>query len=126
MSVIPGSGAGAEQLTLFIQRVERLEEEKVTGDERLQRDLQLADDVHAEQRQAKDEGRRRALLDGYVLHLPIQKPTLRSNVHGRHRQHRKVRERRDAERVRLHDRRERPSVFQQAPCSWMSVQSPAL
>ena len=28
MSVIPGSGAGAEQLTLFIQRVERLEEEK--------------------------------------------------------------------------------------------------
>ena len=28
MSVIPGSGAGAEQLTLFIQRIERLEEEK--------------------------------------------------------------------------------------------------
>ena len=28
MSVIPGSGAGAEQLTQFIQRIERLEEEK--------------------------------------------------------------------------------------------------
>ncbi len=28
MSVIPGIGAGADQLTLFIERVERLEEEK--------------------------------------------------------------------------------------------------
>ena len=28
MSVIPGSGAGAEQLTQFIERIERLEEEK--------------------------------------------------------------------------------------------------
>ena len=28
MSVIPGSGAGAEQLTRFIERIERLEEEK--------------------------------------------------------------------------------------------------
>ena len=28
MSVIPGSGAGAEQLTQFIKRIERLEEEK--------------------------------------------------------------------------------------------------
>ena len=28
MSVIPGSGAGAEQLTHFIERIERLEEEK--------------------------------------------------------------------------------------------------
>lgn len=28
MSVIPESGAGAEQLTQFIERVERLEEEK--------------------------------------------------------------------------------------------------
>ena len=28
MSVIPGSGAGAEQLTKFIERIERLEEEK--------------------------------------------------------------------------------------------------
>ena len=28
MSVTPGSGAGAEQLTQFIERIERLEEEK--------------------------------------------------------------------------------------------------
>ena len=28
MSIIPGSGAGAEQLTQFIERIERLEEEK--------------------------------------------------------------------------------------------------
>ena len=28
MSIIPGSGAGAEQLTQFIERVEQLEEEK--------------------------------------------------------------------------------------------------
>ena len=28
MSVIPGSGAGAQQLTQFIERIERLEEEK--------------------------------------------------------------------------------------------------
>ena len=28
MSVIPGSGAGGEQLTHFIERIERLEEEK--------------------------------------------------------------------------------------------------
>ena len=28
MSVIPGSGAGAERLTQFIERIERLEEEK--------------------------------------------------------------------------------------------------
>ena len=28
MSIIPGTGAGAEQLTQFIERVERLEEEK--------------------------------------------------------------------------------------------------
>ena len=28
MSIIPGSGAGAEQLTQFIKRIERLEEEK--------------------------------------------------------------------------------------------------
>ena len=28
MSVIPGSGAGAEQLTQFVERIERLEEEK--------------------------------------------------------------------------------------------------
>ena len=28
MSVIPGSGAGAEQLTRLIERIERLEEEK--------------------------------------------------------------------------------------------------
>jgi uncharacterized protein (UPF0335 family) len=28
MSVIPGSGAGAKQLTQFIERIERLEEEK--------------------------------------------------------------------------------------------------
>ncbi|MEC8122120.1 MAG: DUF2312 domain-containing protein [Pseudomonadota bacterium] len=28
MSVIPGSGSGAEQLTQFIERIERLEEEK--------------------------------------------------------------------------------------------------
>ena len=28
MSVIPGSGAGAEQLTQFIERIELLEEEK--------------------------------------------------------------------------------------------------
>ena len=28
MSLIPGSGAGADQLTLFIERIERLEEEK--------------------------------------------------------------------------------------------------
>ena len=28
MSVIPGSGAGAEHLTQFIERIERLEEEK--------------------------------------------------------------------------------------------------
>lgn len=28
MSVIPGTGAGAEQLTQFIERIERLEEEK--------------------------------------------------------------------------------------------------
>ena len=28
MSVIPGSGAGAEQLTRFIERIERLEEER--------------------------------------------------------------------------------------------------
>ena len=28
MSVVPGSGAGAEQLTQFIERIERLEEEK--------------------------------------------------------------------------------------------------
>ena len=28
MSVIPGSAAGAEQLTQFIERIERLEEEK--------------------------------------------------------------------------------------------------
>ena len=28
MSVTPGSGAGAEQLTKFIERIERLEEEK--------------------------------------------------------------------------------------------------
>ena len=28
MSVIPGRGAGAEQLTQFIERIERLEEEK--------------------------------------------------------------------------------------------------
>ena len=28
MSVIPGSGAGAEQLTQFIERIERLDEEK--------------------------------------------------------------------------------------------------
>ena len=28
MSFIPGSGAGAEQLTQFIERIERLEEEK--------------------------------------------------------------------------------------------------
>ena len=28
MSVIPGSGAGAEQLSRFIERIERLEEEK--------------------------------------------------------------------------------------------------
>ena len=28
MSVIPGSGEGAEQLTQFIERIERLEEEK--------------------------------------------------------------------------------------------------
>ena len=28
MSVIPGSGTGAEQLTQFIERIERLEEEK--------------------------------------------------------------------------------------------------
>ena len=29
MSVIPGSGAGAEQLTQFIERIERLEEERL-------------------------------------------------------------------------------------------------
>ena len=28
MSIIPGTGAGAEQLTQFIERIERLEEEK--------------------------------------------------------------------------------------------------
>ena len=28
MSVVPGSGTGAEQLTQFIERIERLEEEK--------------------------------------------------------------------------------------------------
>ena len=28
MNIIPGTGAGAEQLTQFIERVERLEEEK--------------------------------------------------------------------------------------------------
>jgi uncharacterized protein (UPF0335 family) len=28
MTLIPGSGAGAEQLTQFIERIERLEEEK--------------------------------------------------------------------------------------------------
>ena len=28
MSIIPGSGAGAAQLTQFIERIERLEEEK--------------------------------------------------------------------------------------------------
>jgi uncharacterized protein (UPF0335 family) len=28
MSIVPGSGAGAEQLTQLIERVERLEEEK--------------------------------------------------------------------------------------------------
>ena len=28
MALIPGSGAGAEQLTQFIERIERLEEEK--------------------------------------------------------------------------------------------------
>jgi len=28
MSIIPGTGAGAEQLSQFIERVERLEEEK--------------------------------------------------------------------------------------------------
>ena len=28
MSVIPGGGAGAQQLTQFIERIERLEEEK--------------------------------------------------------------------------------------------------
>ena len=28
MAIIPGTGAGAEQLTLFIERIERLEEEK--------------------------------------------------------------------------------------------------
>ena len=28
MTLIPGSGAGADQLTQFIQRIERLEEEK--------------------------------------------------------------------------------------------------
>ena len=28
MSVIPGTGAGAEQLTQYIERIERLEEEK--------------------------------------------------------------------------------------------------
>ena len=28
MSIVPGSGAGAEQLILLIERVERLEEEK--------------------------------------------------------------------------------------------------
>ena len=28
MSIIPGSGAGAEQLNQFIERIERLEEEK--------------------------------------------------------------------------------------------------
>ena len=34
MTVIPGSGAGSEQLSQFIERVERLEEEKrYHGDE---------------------------------------------------------------------------------------------
>lgn len=28
MSIIPGTGAGAEQLSQFIERIERLEEEK--------------------------------------------------------------------------------------------------
>ena len=28
MTLIPGGGAGADQLTLFIERIERLEEEK--------------------------------------------------------------------------------------------------
>ena len=28
MAIIPGAGAGAEQLTQFIERIERLEEEK--------------------------------------------------------------------------------------------------
>ena len=28
MTLIPGSGAGADQLTQFIERIERLEEEK--------------------------------------------------------------------------------------------------
>ena len=28
MALIPGSGAGADQLTLYIERIERLEEEK--------------------------------------------------------------------------------------------------
>ena len=28
MSIVPGSGAGAEQLTQLVERVERLEEEK--------------------------------------------------------------------------------------------------
>ena len=28
MAIIPGTGAGAEQLTQFIERIERLEEEK--------------------------------------------------------------------------------------------------
>ena len=28
MAIIPGNGAGAEQLTQFIERIERLEEEK--------------------------------------------------------------------------------------------------
>ena len=30
MTLIPGSGAGADQLTQFIERIERLEEEKLS------------------------------------------------------------------------------------------------
>ena len=46
MTLIPGSGAGAEQLTQFIERIERLEEEKKG----------IADDIRDVYLESKSQG----------------------------------------------------------------------
>ena len=46
MAIIPGTGAGAEQLQQFIERIERLEEEKKT----------IADDIKDVYGEAKSNG----------------------------------------------------------------------
>ena len=70
MAIIPGTGAGAEQLTQFIERIERLEEEKRA----LMADIR---DVYSE---AKATGFEPKIMRQIVR--PIMRPTISLSAAG--------------------------------------------